>query len=226
MKTEIVKLSQIRTNSANPRTISQQKFDKLVNSILVFPKMLEIRTIVVDATMVDLGGNMRHRALTAIADMTAGDIRCRLSTLRDYQSKSDGEQQALLDYWAQWIDNPTACITKADELSDAEKRAFVIKDNVGYGEWDMDALANEWDGEDLLEWGLDVWADSSTNDGGDSSADEHPNEEDGSIEVRCKIGDVWQLGDHRLMCGDSVNLDDVKKLMGAMTDEIQNNVKE
>ena len=157
MKTETVKLSQIRVNAANPRTISQTKFDKLVNSILGFPRMLEIRTIVVDATMVDLGGNMRHRALTAIADMSDDDIRHRLSSLRDYQCKSEGEQQALLDYWARWKDCPTACIIKADELTDAEKRAFVIKDNVGYGEWDMDALANEWDSADLDEWGLDVW---------------------------------------------------------------------
>jgi len=45
----------------------------------------------------------------------------------------------------------------ADELTDEQKRQFIIKDNVGFGEWDWDALANEWDNTQLGEWGLDVW---------------------------------------------------------------------
>lgn len=48
-------------------------------------------------------------------------------------------------------------IIKADELSEEQKREFIIKDNVGFGEWDWDLLANEWDNTQLAEWGLDVW---------------------------------------------------------------------
>jgi ParB-like chromosome segregation protein Spo0J len=48
-------------------------------------------------------------------------------------------------------------IIKATDLSEEQQRAFIIKDNVGFGEWDWDALANEWDAELLTEWGLDVW---------------------------------------------------------------------
>lgn len=48
-------------------------------------------------------------------------------------------------------------IIKASELNEEQQRAFIIKDNVGFGEWDWDALANEWDAEQLAEWGLDVW---------------------------------------------------------------------
>jgi ParB-like chromosome segregation protein Spo0J len=48
-------------------------------------------------------------------------------------------------------------VIKASDLSEEQQRAFIIKDNVGYGEWDWDMLANEWDEEELLEWGLDVW---------------------------------------------------------------------
>jgi len=40
---------------------------------------------------------------------------------------------------------------------EAKQREFIIKDNVGYGEWDWDILANEWDAAKLEEWGLDVW---------------------------------------------------------------------
>lgn len=45
----------------------------------------------------------------------------------------------------------------ADNLTDDQKREFIIKDNVGFGEWDWETLANEWDAERLGEWGLDVW---------------------------------------------------------------------
>ena len=137
MKSETVKLSQIEVNSANPRIISEDKFAKLVNSILVLPKMLEIRSIVVDNTMVALGGNMRYRALMAIADMQPDELKERIATVRDFQKKTQAEQDAIIGYWERWQDNPTASIIKASELTDEEKREFIIKDNVGVGEWDI-----------------------------------------------------------------------------------------
>lgn len=48
-------------------------------------------------------------------------------------------------------------IILADEWTEEQKNEFLIKDNVGFGEWDWDDLANEWDAEKLEEWGLDVW---------------------------------------------------------------------
>ena len=62
MKTETVKLTQIQVNGANPRIIKDEKFTKLVSSILVFPQMLELRPIVVNDTFVSLGGNKIGRA--------------------------------------------------------------------------------------------------------------------------------------------------------------------
>jgi hypothetical protein len=44
----------------------------------------------------------------------------------------------------------------ADQLSEDQKKEFIIKDNVGFGEWDWDILANEWDNELLSEWGLEL----------------------------------------------------------------------
>jgi len=161
MNSENVKLSQIEVNSANPRIISDDKFAKLVNSILVLPKMLDIRPIVVDNTMVALGGNMRYRALMAIADMQPDELKERLGSIRDFQKKTQAEQDALVSYWERWQDSPTASIVKASDLTDEEKKEFIIKDNVGFGEWDMDMLANEWDSEDLNDWGVDVWNDNA-----------------------------------------------------------------
>lgn len=168
MKTEIINLSQIQVNGANPRRITDEKFQKLIKSILVLPKMLELRPIVVDNTFVALGGNMRFRALSAIADMEVSEIKGLLVDVRDFQKKTAAEQDNLIEYWERWKDKPTAQIIKATELSEDEQREFIIKDNVGFGEWDMDALANEWEAEDLDDWGLDVWQNKEWEKGNES----------------------------------------------------------
>lgn len=103
MNTEIVQLSQIRVNDANPRTITDAKFHKLVNSILSFPKMLNIRPIAVDGSGVALGGNMRYRALSFIADMSIEQIEERLKEIDSYKKKTEGEKQVLIDYWIEWL---------------------------------------------------------------------------------------------------------------------------
>jgi len=48
-------------------------------------------------------------------------------------------------------------VIKASELTAKQQREFIVKDNVGFGEWDWDMVANEWDNDLLNEWGLDVW---------------------------------------------------------------------
>ena len=52
---------------------------------------------------------------------------------------------------------PDTWVKVADQLNTEEERRFVIEDNVGFGDWDYDMLANEWDSTELEEWGLDVW---------------------------------------------------------------------
>jgi len=47
-------------------------------------------------------------------------------------------------------------IVKADDLTEQQKDEFIVKDNVGFGEWDWDSLANEWDTDKLQDWGLDL----------------------------------------------------------------------
>ena len=48
-------------------------------------------------------------------------------------------------------------IIRAENLTEEQQREFIIKDNVGFGEWDWDLLANEWNSVDLENWGLDSW---------------------------------------------------------------------
>lgn len=114
-----MKLSEIRENPNNPRTIKEDKFEKLVRSIREFPEMLEARPLLV-ADGIILGGNMRHKAAIA-AGMNEIPV----------------------------ID--------ASEWTKEQRDEFLIKDNLSYGEWDWDVLANEWDATELNEWGLNVW---------------------------------------------------------------------
>ena len=157
MKTEKVKLSQVKVNQANPRTIKEYKLNLLVERLLTFPKMIGIRPVVVDSKMVALGGNMRLRAFERISKMNLDGIATILAKTKNFQRLSKPEQEAQLSYWQDWLGNPTVEVVKASELSEAEKKEFIIADNASFGEWDYDKLANEWDSEDLNSWGLDVW---------------------------------------------------------------------
>lgn len=100
--------------------------------------------------------------------------------------------------------------------------AYIILDNSGFGDWDWDALANDWDSQQLTDWGVDVpnWDDEASEDEQPSDDDDFDEEKD-SIECRVKKGEIWKLGKHRLMCGDSSNQEDVKKLMdGELADMV------
>lgn len=160
LKTSRVKLTQVKVNKSNPRTITDAKFNKLIDSLLIFPKMMELRPIVVDDKMVALGGNMRTNALLHIAkEMSGEDIAARLSGIPDFSIRTEGERDILLGYWEAWKQAPTVYIIKASALSEDERRQFVIKDNVSFGQWDTEALSN-WDSSKLDEWGLSDWNDT------------------------------------------------------------------
>ena len=116
-----IEINKIKPNDNNPRFIKDYKFKKLVDSIKEFPEMLEKRPIVVDESMVVLGGNMRLKA-------------CAEAGLKK-------------------ID-----VIIAEGWSEKQKKEFIIKDNVGFGEWDWDEIGNNWTELPLNDWGLDVWS--------------------------------------------------------------------
>ena len=105
--------------------------------------------------------------------------------------------------------------TEDDQLT-IKRRA--MKDNGSFGSWDFDALANEWDDLPLADFGIPAW--EAEEGAGAAGASENTAQEDDfdetqdEIHVLCAKGDIWQLGDHRLMCGDSIDLEQVKTLMG------------
>lgn len=171
MEIKKVKLSALKLNDGNPRIIKDFKFQKLVKSILAFPEMLQLREIVTDEAMMVLGGNMRLRALQHIAQMTEQEIR---QQLKQY------DKEDLEDYWMAWHDCPMENVKIARGLTDEQKQEFIAKDNVAYGEWDWDMLANEWDTDKLTDWGVDIpvdWGTSHTSSTSSEKSDDEIYEE-------------------------------------------------
>jgi hypothetical protein len=121
-----VKLSNIKPNPNNPRLIKDDKFNKLVQSIKDFPEMMEKRPIV---CVTDVDGKIYP---------LGGNMR--------YKALKELNYKDIPDSW----------VTMADDWTEEKRREFVIKDNVGFGEWDWEQLGNEWDAEELEAWGLDL----------------------------------------------------------------------
>jgi 16S rRNA G966 N2-methylase RsmD len=96
------------------------------------------------------------------------------------------------------------------DLTPDQQREFIIKDNVSGGDWDFDALASGWDVEQLTDWGVDVPDTFETKK--EVTEDEFDVNED--IDTDIVIGDMFQVGGHRLLCGDSTDSDQVARLMG------------
>ena len=173
-----MKLKDIKPNKANPRTIKDDKFRKLLNSIQEFPKMMELRPMVIDADGTVLGGNMRLKALQELG----------------------------------YTEIPDTWVRRAADLTDEEKQRFIIADNVGFGEWDWEALANDWDVVDLEAWGLEIPQFDNEAEELEAIEDDYDVPE-GGIETDIVIGDLFEIGEHRLLCGDSTDSDAVARLM-------------
>ncbi len=172
MKITQADIKSIIPNPNNPRVIKDDKYHKLVKSIKEFPKMLEIRPIVVNSDWVVLGGNMRLKA-------------CKEAGLKMIP------------------------VIHAEDLTEEQQREFIIKDNIGFGEWDWQSLQADWDLEKLDEWGMDI---------PDFAEKELESEEDDyempdEVKTDIVLGDLFEIGEHRLLCGDSTDSDQVAKLM-------------
>jgi len=101
-----------------------------------------------------------------------------------------------------WID-------QVKDWSEEKKNEFIIKDNSGFGEWDWDILLNEWEAKDLYDWGLDIPEIPLE----DIEAEEDNYEEPDELQVDVVLGDLIEIGEHRLLCGDSTDSEQVAKLM-------------
>lgn len=170
---EIVKVSSLKPNPGNPRTITKEKFEKLKKSIIDFPEMLSLTPLVVDAKNIVFSGNMRLRALV---DLKIKEVP----------------------------------VIRAESLTKAQIKELIIKANVGFGDWEWDALADQWNTAQLHEWGLDIPGFK------EDVAVEDDYEIPDDIKTDIVKGDLFEIGPHRLLCGDSTKEEEVGKLMGGV----------
>jgi DNA modification methylase len=103
--------------------------------------------------------------------------------------------------------------------TEEQKKEFTIKDNLSYGQWDWEMLANEWDVEQLADWGLEIegWEEEEL------EAKEDNFEVPDEIQTDIQLGDIIEIGEHRLMCGDSTDIAQVEKLMNGEKADLAHN---
>lgn len=198
MQAKTIKLSELHLNTGqikdvpkNPRFIKDERYEALKKSIEDDPEMLQLRELVAydnNGELVVILGNMRYRAMKELG----------------------------------YKDAPVKVLPAE---TDAKKlRAYIQKDNIAFGQNDWDLLGNEWDIEELQDFGLecDFLTDLDIDKGNENTMD-NVQEDDfdpDSVqedEIEVKLGDIFQLGNHRLMCGDSTK----DEFVNALCDEKQ-----
>ena len=189
-----MKVSQLETNNGqlgwlpkNPRQWTQTDIDRTKASIQEDTDFLEDRPLLVcpglSGKYVVFGGNLR---LTAARSLKLKEVPVVVYCLDE-----GGPEQ--------------------DEIRETVKRR-AMKDNGSFGAWDYDALANEWDDLPLQDWGVPAWETKDTAPATPEVKEDDFNE-DAEVETRCNPGDIWQLGEHRLICGDSTDTETFSRLM-------------
>ena len=140
-----MKLSDIKINPTNPRFIKDDKFKKLVKSIKELPIMLnKLRKVMVDENNMVIGGNMRLRALQEIGYT---EIPTEQFTREDAIENNKLAKKLDPEY--------------KDKTYEEQCRELIIKDNLEYGQNDWDLLSEQYEKEELEDWGMDVdkWED-------------------------------------------------------------------
>lgn len=198
---EVININNLELNEGqivgvpkNPRYLKGEEHDKLKKSLKDSPELLQYKPLMVWATdnntFVVVCGNMRLRICQEL--------------------RNEGIEGF----------NALPCFVLNKDVPVAKIKEYAIKDNVQAGNWDWDELANgDWEVDDLEAWGVDcsfltdttpVEEISERKETEDDGYDENEHE----IETKCKLGDIWQLGQHRLMCGDSTDAAQVALLLG------------
>lgn len=177
-------VGQIPGLQRNPRIIRNERFEKLKKSIKDLPEMTQARDLLV------FPFNDEYVVI-------GGNMR-----LKAYQDLG-------------WEKVP-CCILPSNMPVD-KLREMVIQDNNPFGETDWDAIANEWDVDELKDWGIELPADWNTTSNAEeqkeAEEDDFTDEDAAQADASVKSGEIWQLGEHRLMCGDSTDAASVALLM-------------
>ncbi len=168
----------------NPRFIKDWRYKLLLQSLTESPEMLSLKELWV-------------YKVGSIYVVIAGNMRLRGSKEKGYKS--------------------LPCKILPPETSVEKLKEYAIKDNAGYGDWEMDSLANEWESPKIVEWGVELngwengempFEESETAQAKEDDFDTTPPEV-----AKTVLGDLYEIGKHRVLCGDSTDSDAVAKLM-------------
>lgn len=156
LKQNIIKVEKdirdLKLNPENPRIISEFMEGKLIESILVFPNMLKLRPILIDKAGVVVGGNSRLKCLTTILDMDDNEILDYLMNQKKFRTSTESEKKELTEYWEQWKDCPLVPVRELKDLSPEEIKEVLVKDNLHYGEDDMEVMKTFFDRDSIKDY--------------------------------------------------------------------------
>ena len=136
-------------NPDNPRQMSEFMEGKLIESLLVFPKMLEARPILVNEDNLVLGGNQRVTVLNKILTMDENEVEDYLFNQKKFRKAPDAEKQAVMAYWREWKENPLVPVRVVGNLTKEEEKELLVKDNLHYGEDDIEIMKKHFDRESI-----------------------------------------------------------------------------
>lgn len=142
-----VPVEQIKINPINPRELSEFSEGKLIESILIFPKMLKLRPILIDEENIALGGNQRAYCLTKIINLSDEEIVEYMFNQKKYRMMDAKDQEGIQKFWKKWKKKPVAWVRPVVGLSEEEKKELLVKDNMHYGEDDTDVMKKHFDRE-------------------------------------------------------------------------------
>lgn len=175
---------QIEGVPKNPRFIKDWRYKLLLQSLTESPEMLSLKELWVYKV-----GN--------IYVVIAGNMRLRGSKEKGYKS--------------------LPCKILPPETTIEKLKEYAIKDNSGYGDWEMDSLANEWESPKIVEWGVELhgWENGEVPFEESETAEAKEDDFDTTPPAVAKtvLGDLYEIGEHRLLCGDSTDSDAVARLM-------------
>ena len=222
-----MKLKDLKTNAKNPRILKDARFKKLLNKVLCYPNLLSKNKLTYDSSDVNtvLGGNQRLATLNYIVKSISNK---QLEDSVKAAQKALGLENELL------LNNSIAIFTEIKEtksipsewvqdvqgLSEDEKQAFILIDNLNDGEWNLELIANEWQNVDTTEWGLISWDANINNDFEDQDYSDKNNEyKDDDFEDNAAITlnfnlETYELVKNELLKYGQSNEDAICNLLG------------
>jgi len=159
-----MKLKDLKTNAKNPRILKDARFKKLLNKVLCYPNLLSKNKLTYDSSDVNtvLGGNQRLATLNYIVKSISnkqleGSVKAAQKALGLENELLLNNSIAIFTEIKETKSIPSEWVQDVQGLSEDEKQAFILIDNLNDGEWNLELIANEWQNVDTTEWGLISW---------------------------------------------------------------------